>query len=58
MPQSAANGKEVNAMVNNHTKQSIFLHARGAVGGIAEGEAVVCPDSIAGNSGALGDHKK
>lgn len=54
MPQFAANGKEVNAMVK-HTKQSIFLHARGAVGGIAEGEAVVCPDSIAGNSGALGD---
>lgn len=31
------------------------LKGRGATKGIAEGEAVVCPDSIAGNSGALGD---
>ena len=31
------------------------LKGRGAIKGIAEGEAVVCPDSIAGNSGALGD---
>lgn len=31
------------------------LQGRGAFPGIAEGEAVVCPDSIAGNSGALGD---
>ena len=31
------------------------LKARGAFPGIAEGPAIVCPDSIAGNSGALGD---
>lgn len=31
------------------------LQGRGALTGIAEGRAVVCPDSIAGNSGALGD---
>lgn len=31
------------------------IKGRGAIAGIAEGEAVVCPDSIAGNSGALGD---
>ncbi|KUO70779.1 MAG: hypothetical protein APF77_07640 [Clostridia bacterium BRH_c25] len=31
------------------------LKARGAYPGIAQGRAVVCPDSIAGNSGALGD---
>lgn len=31
------------------------LKGRAALKGIAEGEAVVCPDSIAGNSGALGD---
>ena len=30
------------------------LHGRGAVPGIAEGYAIVCPDSIAGNSGGLG----
>lgn len=34
---------------------TIRLKARGAYPGIAEGPAVVCPDSIAGNSGALGD---
>ena len=31
------------------------LKARGAFPGIAEGPAIVCPDSIASNSGALGD---
>ncbi len=31
------------------------LQGRGALAGIAEGPAIVCPDSIAGNSGALGD---
>ncbi len=31
------------------------IRGRGAIEGIAEGEALVCPDSIAGNSGALGD---
>ncbi len=31
------------------------IRGRGAVSGKAEGYAVVCPDSIAGNSGALGD---
>lgn len=31
------------------------LKGRGAIKGITEGYAVVCPDSIAGNSGALGD---
>lgn len=35
--------------------REIILHGRGAIPGIAEGEAIVCPDSIAGNSGALGD---
>ena len=33
----------------------IKLKGRGVISGVAEGEAVVCPDSIAGNSGALGD---
>lgn len=32
-----------------------IMKGRGAYHGRAEGEAVVCPDSIAGNSGALGD---
>lgn len=32
-----------------------IMKGRGAIKGIVEGEAVVCPDSIAGNSGALGD---
>jgi len=31
------------------------IHGRGVYKGNSEGEAVVCPDSIAGNSGALGD---
>ncbi len=35
--------------------RTIVLKGRGAVSGVAEGEAVVCPNSIAGNSGALGD---
>ena len=34
---------------------SFILKGRGALAGVAEGRAVVCPDSIAGNSGALGD---
>lgn len=33
----------------------IILKGRGAYAGVAEGIAVVCPDSIAGNSGGLGD---
>lgn len=33
----------------------IKIKGRGAVPGIADGVALVCPDSIAGNSGALGD---
>lgn len=33
----------------------IILKGRGAYTGVAEGIAVVCPDSIAGNSGGLGD---
>lgn len=36
-------------------EEKIVFYGRGAVKGIAQGEAVVCPDSIAGNSGALGD---
>lgn len=32
-----------------------IIKGRGALSGIAEGPAIVCPDSIAGNSGALGD---
>lgn len=35
--------------------RKIVLRGRGVIPGVAEGEAVVCPDSIAGNSGALGD---
>lgn len=35
--------------------KTIHMKGRGALPGIAEGPAVVCPDSIAGNSGALGD---
>lgn len=35
--------------------KTIVIRGRGAISGIAEGIAVVCPDSIAGNSGALGD---
>lgn len=35
--------------------EAITIKGRGAIPGIAEGEAVVCPDSIAGNTGALGD---
>ena len=35
--------------------EKLMIRGRGAIAGIAEGEAVVCPDSIAGNSGALGD---
>jgi predicted aconitase with swiveling domain len=34
---------------------AVKLKGRGVIPGIAEGIAVVCPDSIAGNSGALGD---
>ena len=34
---------------------SFKLQGRGALPGIARGYAVVCPDSIAGNTGALGD---
>jgi len=33
----------------------IVLYGRGAYPGVAEGFAVVCPDSIAGNTGGLGD---
>lgn len=33
----------------------LTLKGRGAIPGTAEGKALVCPDSIAGNSGALGD---
>lgn len=33
----------------------IKIKGRGAVPGVAEGVALVCPDSIAGNSGAIGD---
>lgn len=36
-------------------ENTIIIKGRGAVPGIAEGVALVCPDSIAGNSGALGD---
>ena len=32
-----------------------ILHGRGAFPGVAEGYAIVCPDSIAGNSGGVGD---
>jgi predicted aconitase with swiveling domain len=35
--------------------EKIVIRGRGAIPGIAEGAALVCPDSIAGNSGALGD---
>ena len=37
------------------TVAEIILKGRGAYSGVAEGIAVVCPDSIAGNSGGLGD---
>ena len=33
----------------------IILNGRGAYPGVAEGYAIVCPDSIAGNSGGVGD---
>ena len=33
----------------------LTLHGRGALPGVAEGYAIVCPDSIAGNSGGVGD---
>jgi len=36
-------------------QRKILLKGRGAYPGVAEGIAVVCPDSIAGNSGSLGD---
>lgn len=36
-------------------EEKVVIFGRGAIAGRAEGEAVVCPDSIAGNSGALGD---
>lgn len=35
--------------------KDLTLHGRGAFPGTAEGYAIVCPDSIAGNSGGLGD---
>lgn len=35
--------------------ETIVITGRCAIPGLAEGYAVVCPDSIAGNSGALGD---
>lgn len=35
--------------------QMLVIRGRGALEGIASGLAIVCPDSIAGNSGALGD---
>lgn len=35
--------------------EKIIIKGRPTFGGIAEGEAVVCYDSIAGNSGAIGD---
>ncbi|AOT70827.1 aconitase X swivel domain-containing protein [Geosporobacter ferrireducens] len=33
----------------------IIIKGRPTMGGIAEGAAMVCPDSISGNSGGLGD---
>lgn len=36
-------------------KEVLIIRGRGAVSGRAEGEALVCPDGLAGNSGALGD---
>lgn len=35
--------------------KKITIKGRPTLGGIAEGEAVVCPDSIAGNTGGIGD---
>lgn len=35
--------------------KTIILKGRPAFGGTAEGEALVCPDSIAGNTGSLGE---
>ena len=35
--------------------EKIIIKGRGALGGITSGPAIVFPDSIAGNSGALGD---
>lgn len=35
--------------------KKIVIKGRGAIPGIASGEAVVFPDSIAGNTGGLGD---
>ena len=35
--------------------EKIIIKGRPTLGGIAEGKAVVCPDSIAGNSGSVGD---
>lgn len=35
--------------------KKIIIKGRPTLGGIAEGEAVVCHDSIAGNTGGIGD---
>lgn len=35
--------------------KKIILQGRPAFDGVAEGEALVCPDSIAGNTGCLGE---
>lgn len=35
--------------------KTFTIKGRGALPGIAEGSAIVCPDGIAGNTGALGD---
>ena len=35
--------------------KNFTLHGRCAYPGTVEGRAVVCPDSIAGNSGGVGD---
>lgn len=35
--------------------KKLTLHGRCAYPGVAEGCAIVCPDSIAGNSGGVGD---
>ena len=35
--------------------KTFTIKGRGALPGIAEGTSIVCPDSIAGNTGALGD---
>lgn len=42
-------------MNNDYQQDCVVIEGRGALGGVASGYALVCPDGIAGNTGALGD---